>query len=113
MKALALLVCIGTTFVLTGHGASAESTRITLMLSGTGCESSRHDIETTIRRFTGVQTVDGQSIPGHLLIDVDKGRLTGEELAHKVTELGTEQRPCRSTVMESCITASFLPVNAH
>ena len=112
MKVLAFLLVISSINILVSHPTFAESTveRVTLMLTGSECGSSLSHIEAALRELPGVRALDGYSIPGHMLIDVDKGRVTADELAHMVTELSMAQSPCQASVMESCITAGIIAV---
>jgi len=98
--ALALLVINQQAF------AEPGTERITLMLSGIGCETLRDQLPGILGGSEGVLAVDGRSIPGHLLVDVERGRVTGEQLVHRVAEMATA---CQAGVMESCITAGNLP----
>lgn len=105
MKSLLLGMAV---LLTTTQQAFAEpgTERITLMLSGTGCEAIRDQLPEILRGAEGVRAVDGDSIPGHLLVDVDRGHVTAEALVHRVAEKTTA---CQASVMESCITAGNLP----
>jgi len=88
--------------------AQAESERITLIFSGAGCQTHHEHIEEMLRQLEGVRTVDGQSISGHLLIDIERGRITAEELARRASDMADT---CRADVMASCITAGTLQIH--
>jgi hypothetical protein len=82
------------------------------MLTGSECDSFSRDIDTALRELPGVRFLDGRSLPGHLLIDVDPEQVTADDLVRRVAELETTtgQTSCRAGVMQSCITAGIAPV---
>jgi copper chaperone CopZ len=92
--------------------AASPFQRVTMMLSGSECDSFSRDIETALQTVPGVRLLDGQSVPGHLLIDIDSEQVTADELVREVAELrgSTGQTACRASVMQSCITAGVVPV---
>lgn len=106
--ALVLLTAVIPTTVL----AASPIQRVTLMIAGSECESFNQDIETTLKKLPGVRFLDGRSLPGHLLIDVDPELVTADDLVRHVGELtgSTAQRDCQAGVMQSCITAGAVPV---
>ena len=87
--------------------AQAESERVTLMLNGAGCQTLHERIEEVFRQLEGVRTVDSRSISGHLLIDIERGSITAEELARHASEVAAT---CRADVMATCITAGAVKV---
>ena len=90
--------------------AESSLERITLLLTGTGCQASDENIEKAFNGLDGVRAVDGRSVPHHLLVDIERGRLTGAELAHRIAALADRGTTCQASVMESCITAGPLKV---
>lgn len=107
MKALAslFLIIIGTIFVTSFTFAQSPLERVTLMLNGSACESFSPTLEVALKELPGVRTVDGNSVPGHLLIDVERELVTADELARRVIKFLTAQSFCQVSVMRSCITA--------
>lgn len=107
MKALASLLLISsvTIFVSPFTFAQPPVERVTLMLNGSGCESFSPSLEVALKELPGVRIVDGHSVPGHLLIDIEREQVTTDELARKVIEFPAAQNPCQVSVMQSCITA--------
>ena len=106
------VVVVTMAFFFTSQLAFGESSleRITLQLTGTGCESSRESIERALYQLDGVQAVDGRSIPGHVLVDIKRGGQTSAELADRIGDLVGSGTSCQASVMESCITAGHLKV---
>ncbi len=106
-KALVSLfvIIVGTIFVSPFTFAQSPVERVTLMLNGSACESFSSSLEVALKELPGVRTVDGRSVPGHLLIDVERELATADELAHRVIEFLAAQSLCQVSVMKSCITA--------
>ncbi len=107
-----LTILIAATFI--GHhqvAAGSSIERVTLMLAGTGCQRVPQDVEEALMRLAGVRAVDSRSIPGHVLVDVDHGRVTAQQLAAEVDRSAGSDGLCRAGVMESCITAA--PMTRH
>jgi len=99
-------------WVLWSNGAFALE-RTALALSGPDCGRSHQTILETLERLEGVASVEGETIPDHLLVDHDGLRRTGEELAGFVNGLAALQGRCRAAVMQSCITAGAGPGGAR
>jgi hypothetical protein len=107
IRTMALLSVVALPGLLAcAHHARADSgiERITLMLQGAGCAAVQAQLETAVGRLDGVRAVDDQSVPGHVLIDIEKGRVTAVQLIQRVNDLSTDP-PCQAGLMESCITA--------
>ncbi len=83
----------------------AAGFRITLALSGDACDRRRDAIETALKQLPGVRAVDFRSIPGHVLVDVDRGSVTPDQLATAVNSTASPGGPCRAEEMKSCVTA--------
>ncbi|MDE3050546.1 MAG: hypothetical protein KGJ48_11685 [Nitrospirota bacterium] len=85
--------------------AGAPKERIALMVTGSNCGQVQLTLEAALRKTDGVFAVDGNSVPGHLLIDVVVGKTSEHDLLTVVhTTIGTALS-CRVEVMQSCITA--------
>ena len=114
MKTFAALLGIFllTTVLNTTVLAASPLQRVTLMVTGSECDSFSRDIEAVLQELPGVRFLDGRSLPGHLLIDVDPEQVTADDLVRRVVELEatTVQTSCRADVMQSCITAGIAPV---
>jgi hypothetical protein len=81
----------------------AADMREALMLHGTACVQKQDSIRQTLLKHAEVKTVDAQSVPGYLLIDVAAGTVTSEELSKAVNRLYGEKDNCRAEPMQSCI----------
>lgn len=85
--------------------AGAPNERIALMLTGSSCREAHQTIDTVLRRTGGVFAVDGVGVPEHLLIDVEEGKTSAQDLLTIVrTAIGTDLS-CQVEIMRSCITA--------
>lgn len=87
--------------------ADAAGARIALSLTGEACARQQAAIETTLLQTPGVRSVDLRSVPGHLLIDVEEGLVTTDQLAATVNGLTAPQGSCVAEAMQSCITAEM------
>ena len=108
--AIALLAAFCGTTLYAPPPASAGSPkeRITLMLTGPTCHKNRQAMEAALRQADGVAAVDGGSVPGHLLLDVEKEKTSTRELLAVVHATVDTHLSCRAEIMQSCITASAL-----
>lgn len=109
LAAFSLLTALCATTLLSHSPASAgpPKERITLMLTGSGCREAQQAVETTLQQTDGVFAVDGNSIPGHLLIDVEEGKTSAHDI---LTAVQTTNTPlsCQVEVIQSCTTAPKL-----
>lgn len=85
----------------------AGSSRIALSLNGKACDRQRETIETALKQLPGVRAVDVRSVPGHILVDVEEGRVTADAVAATVTGLADQAGVCTAQEMKSCITAEM------
>lgn len=86
--------------------AAAPNERIALMLTGSACREAQQTIETVLRRTDGVFAVDGASVPEHLLIDIEEGKTSAQDLLTIVRTAIGPDLSCQVEIMRSCITAS-------
>ncbi len=89
--------------------AQAGVTRVSLLLTGSGCEAQRHALVDQLSKIHGIASVDGRSVPDHLLIDVENSMATAEQLVTRANEV-LATTPCKVEEMKSCISAE-LPFN--
>ena len=78
------------------------------MLTGPHCREAQQTLETALRQTEGVFAVDGNSVPGHLLIDVEEGKTSAQDILTVVQATIGAALPCQVEVMQSCITAPRL-----
>lgn len=83
----------------------AGSSRIALSVTGEACARQQAAIETALKQLPGVQAVDVRSVPGHILVDVEEGRVTADQAASTVNGLTAQDGSCAAREMKSCITA--------
>ncbi len=106
--ALLTTLCSAGLFSDTPALAGASRERITLMLTGPHCHEAQPPLEAILHDTDGVFAVDGTSIPGHMLLDVERGKISEENILAVVqTTIGTPLS-CRVEVMQSCITTPTL-----
>lgn len=98
-------ICTATLLFHSPIAAAAPKERIALMLSGSQCQEAQQTLEPVLRQTEGVFAVDGTSVPGHLLLDVEEGKISAQAmLTVAQTTLGTALS-CQVDIMQSCITA--------
>lgn len=102
---LFIALCTATLLSFSPASASAPKERIALMLTGSTCREIQQTLETVLRRTDGVFAVDGTSVPGHLLIDVEEGKTSAQDLLTIVQTSIDTTLSCQVEVMQSCITA--------
>lgn len=102
---LLMALCTATLLSYSPASAGPMKERIALMLTGSHCRETQETLQTTLRQTDGVFAVDGDSVPGHLLIDVEEGKASARNmLSVAQTILGTAHS-CHVEIMQSCITA--------
>jgi hypothetical protein len=101
-------LCTALLLFLSPASAGPPKERIALMLTGQGCREAQQTLETTLRESDGVFAVDVNSVPGHLLIDVEEGKTSAHDILTVVQKTIGTALPCQAEVMQSCITAPRL-----
>jgi hypothetical protein len=91
--------------------ALAGVTRVAILLTGEGCAAQRPALADQINRVPGIVFVDGRSVPDHLLIDIEDGTPTAEQLVSRLND-ALASKPCKAEEMKSCITAELIPHHA-
>ncbi|MDP3595410.1 MAG: hypothetical protein Q8S75_00255, partial [Nitrospirota bacterium] len=98
-------ICMATLLFHSPISAAAPKERIALMLTGTDCHGAQQTLVTALQQTDGVFAVDGTSVPGHLLLDVEEGNVSARDmLTVAQTTIGTALS-CHIEIMQSCITA--------
>lgn len=78
------------------------------MLTGSNCHEAQQTLETALQKTDGVLAVDGNSIPRHLLIDVEEGKTSTHDILTVVHTTIGAPLSCQVEVMQSCISAPKL-----
>lgn len=107
---------ICTTAVLSHTPALAgqPNERIALMLTGHHCHDAQQSLEVAMRQAEGVVAVYSDTIPGHLLIDIEDDKTSSAALRTAAQHSIAPPLSCQVEVMQSCITAPKLRrVNEH
>jgi len=100
-----LVTCSVTLLHIAPALAGNPKERITLMLTGSSCREAQQTFETALRKTDGVFAVDGNSVPGHLLIDVQEGKTSPHDIVTVLYRSTHVPLSCQVEVMQSCITA--------
>lgn len=91
--------------------AEPSRERVAFSMSGQDCSSQRRSIVSALMRIPGVRQVDPDSVPDHVLVDIDGGAVTQEALKSAVDRSLPHDRPCHIEIMKSCISASLPPTD--
>ena len=107
LAVFALLTTLCTAMLLSHSPASAGAPRerIALMLTGSDCRGAQQTLVTALQQTDGVFAVDSDSVPGHLLIDVEEGKTSTQDILTIVYTAISTPLSCRVEIMQSCITA--------
>ncbi len=103
---LGLFTGLAGLWLLAGR-VEAGAHRIALSVNGEACDRQRAAIETVLRQLPGVRAVDVRSVPGHILVDVEEGRITADAVAAAANGLTAQGGSCTAQEMKSCITAEL------
>lgn len=79
--------------------------RVALMLIGSDCAAVLPQIVTDLTRQSGVQRVDPDLVPDHLMIDHVSQQLSESDLVTIANTAIAGGVQCHAEVMKSCITA--------
>jgi hypothetical protein len=80
--------------------------RVSLLLTGGGCTAQRQTLSDQLSKIHGIVSVDGRSVPDHLLIDVEDNTATAEQLVLRANEV-LVITACKAEEMKSCISAEL------
>jgi copper chaperone CopZ len=80
--------------------AQAADQKITLMLGGKHCDSYLNDVETALKKVSGVQSVDVKSMPGHAVVTMDTAKSKPEQAAEAVNGVKGDGWNCTGKVMK-------------
>ena len=101
-------LCTATLLFHAPASAAVSKERITLMLTGSNCREAQQTLEIALPQTDGVFAVDGNSVPRHLLIDVEEGKTSAHDILTVVHGSTHVPLSCQVEVMQSCITAPKL-----
>ncbi len=102
-----LLLSVG--YVVSPALADTSPERVALSLVGNDCSSRRQTISLALTQVQGVTGVDLESVPDHVLVDIERGVVMPENLRAAVAERLNVGTQCRAEIMTSCISASLSP----
>jgi hypothetical protein len=93
------------------QASAAAQERVALAVQNATCGSRLDEFITRMRGQHVVRAVDSSSVPGHILIDVERGKVLPEELQEMWNRWAGELTTCRVEIMRSCITANLPPAS--
>jgi len=96
VQSLALGAAIGIcTFALQ---AEAAEQKVTLALGGTFCDLYLGEVETALKKVTGVTAVDFKSMKGHAVVTGEAGKMKPEQLTAAVNSVKGDGWHCKAEV---------------
>jgi periplasmic mercuric ion binding protein len=74
--------------------------KVMLMLGGTYCDLYLGEVESALKKLTGVKAVDSKSMKGHTIVMVEGGKTTANQLAQAVNGVKGDGWHCSAEVMK-------------
>ena len=75
---------IGSPWAAEQMSPAAGGQKVTLVLGGKFCDSYPEDVETALKKVSGVKAVDLKSMPGHAVVEVEPGKAKPDQLVAAV-----------------------------
>lgn len=85
--------------------------RLPLMLSGSGCDSKKTEMNNVLQAIPGVTGVYFNRIPDHVLVDITPSAVKPADVVNRVNNAATSWQ-CKVELMQSCITADMPAASA-
>lgn len=100
-------IALGTATILSSSTLLADlpKERIALILTGPDCREAQQTLTLALQQTDGVFAVNSDSVPGHLLIDIEGGKRSAQDMLTVVQAAVTTPLSCHVEIMQSCITA--------
>ena len=96
-----LVMAVGFGFALAAaHAGAAADDKTTLMLGGKFCEHYPGDVETALKKVSGVKTVDLKSMKGHAIVESNAGKVKPSQLTDAVKAVKGDGWHCTAEVMK-------------
>lgn len=80
--------------------AWAAEQRIALMLGGSYCDLYLGEVESAVKKVSGVKAVDFKSMKGHAVVTVEGGKATAKQLEAAVNGVKGEGWHCHAKAMK-------------
>lgn len=78
----------------------AADQKVMLMLGGTYCDLYLGEVESALKKLTGVKAIDFKSMKGHAIVLVEGGKTTANQLAQAVNGVKGDGWHCSAEVMK-------------
>ncbi|MCP9473262.1 MAG: cation transporter [Nitrospira sp.] len=79
---------------------AATEQRITLMLGGSYCDLYLGEVESAVKKVSGVKAVDFKSMKGHAVVTVEGDKATAKQLEAAVNGVKGEGWHCHAEAMK-------------
>jgi copper chaperone CopZ len=103
MKQIQIVTAVIATGVLFGVlelAQAAGEQRITLMLGGSYCDLYLGEVESAVKKVSGVKAVDFKSMKGHAVVTVEGDKTTSKQLVEAVNNIKGDGWHCHAKVMK-------------
>ncbi len=74
--------------------------KVMLMLGGTYCDLYLGDVESALKKLTGIKAVDFKSMKGHAIVTLEGNKTTSNQLAQAVNGVKGNGWHCSAEVMK-------------
>jgi len=98
MKTVRILVLIVVALAIIEIPALAAEQKVTLMLGGKFCESYLGEVESALKKVSGVKAVDVKSMKGHAVVTADSS-VKPKDLVAAVNKVKGDGWDCKADLM--------------
>ncbi|MCP9456814.1 MAG: hypothetical protein NNA18_11995 [Nitrospira sp.] len=98
-KIVAAIIATGVLYSALEPAQAAER-KITLMLGGSYCDLYWGEVESAVKKVSGVKAVDFKSMKGHVIVTVEDDKTTAKQLEVAISGVKGEGWHCRAKEMK-------------
>lgn len=97
---LIFAMVIGLMLLTLSSTAATSDQKITLMLGGKFCDMYLGEVETALKKVSGVKSVDVKSMKGHVIVVTEGEKVKSRQLTDAVKAVKGEAWHCTAEVMK-------------
>lgn len=94
------LIGVAISFGYFEQAQGATEQKITLMLGGSYCDLYLGEVESAVKKVSGVKAVDLKSMKGHAVVTVERDKTTSKQLVEAVNNVKGDGWHCHAKVMK-------------
>jgi copper chaperone CopZ len=95
---VALMLFVAVLFGSLAAAYAAEQ-KVTLMLGGKFCDAYLEDVQSALKKVSGVKAVDVKSMKGHAIVTVESGKAGADQLVRAVNGVKGDGWHCTAQAM--------------